>query len=56
MNFYVIWINILLMKHNLINLDWIVNNLIAHNLLINYLNLVKESVQKQLLTAVLQLF
>ena len=38
------------MKHKLINLDQIVNNLIVRNLLINYLNLIKESIQKQLLT------
>ena len=38
------------MKEKLINFDWIVNNLIVHNLLINYLNLKKESIQKQLLT------
>ena len=37
--FYVTWINLLLMKHKLINFNWIVNNLIALNLLINYLNL-----------------
>ena len=43
------------MKHNLINFDWIVNNLIIHNLLINYLNLIKESIQNQLLTVVLWL-
>ena len=48
--FYVTWINLLLMKHKLINFDWIVNNLIVRNLLINYLNLIKESIQKQLLT------
>ena len=29
------------------------NNWIVHNLLINYLSLIKESIQKQLLTAVL---
>ena len=46
-------INLLLMKHKLINLDWIVNNLIVHNLLIDYLNLIKESIQKQLVTDVL---
>ena len=40
------------MKHKLINFDWIVNNLILHDLLINYLILIKESIQKQLLTAV----
>ena len=28
-----------LIKHKLITFDWIVNNLIVHNLLINYLNL-----------------
>ena len=39
--------------HELINSDWIVNNLIVHNLLINYLKLIKEPIQKQLLTAVL---
>ena len=48
--FYKTWINLLLTKHKLINFDWIVNNLIVHNLLINYLNLIKESIQKQLLT------
>ena len=40
------------MKHKLINFDWIVNNFIVHNLLINYLNFIKESIQKQLLTTV----
>ena len=38
------------MKYRLINFDWIVNNLIVRNLLMNYLNLIKESMQKQLLT------
>ena len=38
------------MKHKLINFDQIVNNLIVRNLLTNYLNLIKESIQKQLLT------
>ena len=47
-----IYISVPLIKHKLINLDRIVNNLIVHNLLINYLNL--KSVQKQLLTVVLQ--
>ena len=37
----------------LINFDWIVNNLIVHNLLINCLNLIKELIQKQLLTGVM---
>ena len=41
------------MNHKLIDFDWIVNNLIVHNLLINYLSLIKESMQKQQLTAVL---
>ena len=41
------------MKHKFINFDSILNNLIVDNLLINYLNLEKESIQKQLLTAVL---
>ena len=36
--FYVTWINLLLMKHKLVNFDWIVNNLIVRNLLIIYLN------------------
>ena len=54
--FYVTWINLWLMKHNLINFDWIVNNLIVHNLLKNYLNLIKESIQRQLLIGVLYLF
>ena len=31
-----------LIKHKLINLDRIANNLIVHNLLINYLNLIKD--------------
>ena len=31
---HVTWINRLLMRHKLINFDWIVNNLIVHNLLI----------------------
>ena len=48
--FYVLWINLLLMKHKLINFDWIVSNLIVCNLLINYLNLIKESIKKQLLS------
>ena len=38
------------MKHKLINFDWIVNDLIVHNLLINYLSLIKESIEKQMLT------
>ena len=37
--FYVTWINILLMKHKLINFDWIVNKLIVLNLFINDLSL-----------------
>ena len=50
------------MKDKLIKFDWIVNNLIVHNLLKNYLNLqgefmqlnlIRDSMQKQLLTAVL---
>ena len=41
------------MKHILIYFHWIVNNLIIHNLLINYLNLNNKSIQKQLLTYVL---
>ena len=36
--FYITWIKILLMKHKLINFDWIVDNLIVLNLLINHLN------------------
>ena len=48
--FYVIKINILLVKYKLINFDWIVNNFIVPKLLINYLNLIKESIKKQLLT------
>ena len=40
--FYVTWINLLLMKHKSINFDWIVNTLVVHNLLINYLNLKKS--------------
>ena len=38
------------MKHKLIKFDQIVYNLIVRNLLINYLNFIKESIQKQLLT------
>ena len=38
------------MIHKLINFHRIVNNLVICNLLINYLNLIKESIQKQLLT------
>ena len=34
------------MKHKLINFDWIVNNVIAHNLLISYINLIKEIFSK----------
>ena len=30
------------MKYKLINFDWIGNNLIVHNLLVNYLNLNKS--------------
>ena len=37
-------------KHKLINFHWIVTHLIVCNLLITYLNLIKESGQKQLLT------
>ena len=47
--FYVIWINLFLMKHKLINFNWIVNDLIFRILLINYLNSIKESIQRQLL-------
>ena len=38
------------MKHELINFDRIHSNLTACNLLINYVNLIKESIEKQLLT------
>ena len=38
------------MKRKFINFDLIANNLIVHNLLINYLDLIKESIQKQLLS------
>ena len=38
------------MKHKLINFNWIINNVIVPTLLINYLNLIKKSIQKQLLT------
>ena len=48
--FYFTWISFLLMKHKLINFYWIANNLIVRNLLINYLNLIKGSIQKQLPT------
>ena len=48
--FYVASVNLLLMKHKLINFNLILNNLIVRNLLINYLNLIKESILKQLLT------
>ena len=40
------WINLLVMKCKLINFNWVVNNLIVHNLLI----IQTYSVQKQLLT------
>ena len=40
-DFYVTWITLLLIKHKLINFDWIVNDLIVHTLSINYQNLVK---------------
>ena len=52
--FYVAWNNLLLMKHILINFDWIINNLLFHDLLKNYLNLLKGSLQMQLLTGVLK--
>ena len=45
--FYVTWINLLFMKHKLINFIWIVYNLIVRN---HCLNLIKELIQKQLLT------
>ena len=48
--FYVTCISLFPMKHKLINFDWIVNNFIVANLLINYLNLIKDSIQKQLFT------
>ena len=51
--FYIIWINLLITSHKLINFSWIINNLIVHNLLIDYLNLMNKSIQKQLLTGVL---
>ena len=35
------------MKHKLINFDGIVNSLIVHNLLINYRNLSKESINTE---------
>ena len=38
------------MKHKLIKFDWVVNNLIVHKLLINHMNLIKESIPSQLLT------
>ena len=40
--FHVTWTNLFLMKHKLINFDWIINNVIARiiNLLINYLDLI----------------
>ena len=40
--FYVKWINLFLIKRKLIIFDWIVNNLIVHNLLISYLNLIGD--------------
>ena len=59
--FYLTRIVILLIKHKLISFDWIFyvillchNNLIVPNLLINYLNLMKEPIQKQLLISILQ--
>ena len=48
--FYVIWNYLLLTKRESIKFDWIVNSLILRNLLINYLNLIKESIQEQLPT------
>ena len=44
--FYLTWI--MLVKKKLISFDRIVDNLIITELLINYLNLIKESIQKQL--------
>ena len=44
--FYLTWI--MLVKKKLISFDRIVDNLIINELLINYLNLIKESIQKQL--------
>ena len=41
--FCVTWINFLLIKNKFINFDWIVNNLIVCNLLINYLNWINGS-------------
>ena len=38
------------MKHKLTNFDLTVNNLIVCNLLIKYLDLINESLQKQLLS------
>ena len=42
-----LWISLLLMKQKLINFGWIVNNLIVHNLLINYLKLFKFRVNTE---------
>ena len=42
--FYLTWI--MLVKKKLISFDRIVDNLIIHKLLINYLNLIKESIQE----------
>ena len=41
------------MNNELINFGWIVNNIIVHSLLINYLILIKEWIHKQLVIGVL---
>ena len=49
LNFFITWINFLLIKqHRMIKFDQIDYNSIAHNLLINYLNLVKEPISKNI--------
>ena len=52
--FYLTLIIFFLVKHKVINFDWIGNPWIVYNLFIDYLNLTKEQpVQEQLLTGVL---
>ena len=51
--FTLTWINFLLIKHKLIKLNFLCNLKLVHCMLINYPNLIKESIQKQLLSIIL---
>ena len=51
--FTLTWINFLLIKHKLIKLNFLCNLKLVHCMLINYPNLIKESIQKKLLSIIL---